>query len=57
MPHKRDTPRNSKLTDLTVKHLRMFIRDEVKAKINNEVDTLSAWLGNIEQNMQILTDL
>ena len=62
MPPKRDTTRNSQsdsssITDLTINNLRRLIREEVKSTIKDEVDTLSARLGNIEQQMQILTDL
>ena len=62
MPPKRDTTRSSQsdsgsITDLTINDLRRLIREEVKSTIKDEVDTLSARLGNIEQQMQILMDL
>ena len=62
MRPKHDTTRNSQsdsgsITDLTINDLRRLIREEVKSTIKDEVDTLSARLGNKEQQMQILTDL
>ena len=62
MPPKRDTSRNSQsdsglITDLSQNELRRLIREEIKATIKDEVDTLSSRLGNIEQQMKLLADL